>query len=298
MATIELPYPKVLTNSDWQDKKGAANRGKRTGIDEGLAALEKAFAASPYGKLDPDALAAETLDPVLFNKKFEAMKKSLVLARRKLVFLATETEKRIVRSLPLFAESSNEDVRKHLGDMRQALKKLQTDIAEYQTALETATRFAYKERLHSSKLWQLYVMGAPATHANANKMVNVIKQLEADPKIANIHKLFGAGANAPGQALATSFKHWDQLVRDEVPELAKQLYPASATDTVGKLPWLTEVGNEASSQATNAVKKLAQGSSEARAVQKFALELSRSFLEARTKFLAAYLKAAKTLQSV
>jgi hypothetical protein len=110
--------------------------------------------------------------------------------------------------------------------------------------------------------------------------------------------LFGAGANAPGQALATSFKHWDQLVRDEVPELAKQLYPASATDTVGKLPWLTEVGNEASSQATNAVKKLAQSSSEARAVQKFALELSRSFLEARTKFLAAYLKAAKTLQSV
>src|SRR5690242_10169171 len=123
MAVVAFPYPVTLTNKDWQKKKGLLNRSTKTGIGENLTALEKAFASTPYGKLDPDQLVSETLDPVLFGKKLDAMTRSFAGVEAKLRPMVAAVDQRINQALPTFTGPTAADARKHLELMKRELQK-------------------------------------------------------------------------------------------------------------------------------------------------------------------------------
>lgn len=143
MAVTPLPYPSLLTNAAWQKRKGLRAKGTKTGVGEALTAVEKAFAKSPFGKLDPDKMGTETADKAVFDKKVNALKQSLAGAHRTVATSIAAADKVVGRATVEFAKQNNQDVRKQLEFISAGLKQFDKDISRYITNLVSETNAAH-----------------------------------------------------------------------------------------------------------------------------------------------------------
>lgn len=143
MSAMPFPYPVALTNANWQKRKGLLAKGTKTGVGEALTALEKAFAKSPFGKLDPDKMGTETVDKVVFDKKVESLKKSLAGAHRDLSKFITAADKIVGKAVVEFAKQNKQDVRKQLEQINAQLKQFDKDIDTYSWKLVSEVNAAH-----------------------------------------------------------------------------------------------------------------------------------------------------------
>lgn len=143
MAVMPFPYPVVLTNSNWQKRKGLKAKTTKTGVGEALTALEKAFAKSPFGKLDPDQMGTETPDKAVFEKKVESLRQSLAGAHRNVAKYIAAADKVVGKAVTEFAKQNNQDVRVKLEHISTQLKQFDKDIDTYVSKLVGETNAAH-----------------------------------------------------------------------------------------------------------------------------------------------------------
>lgn len=294
MPALAFHYPVALTNREWQKKKGLGGKSKSTGVGEKLTSLEKLVAQSPFGKLDPDTLGTETFDPVVFKQKLDGLNSRFAGAAHALAPGMTAAEKVISSAIPVFAAGSSQSVRRQLELMRTELKALDVQLKiTYPTAFAAAVRSSYKNHVSKSSAYTALSGAAPSAEAVLKQLLGEIKQVESAKTIASVHATWPQdGAH---RKLPTWCKLWDQLVLRDLPALAKASgYPQNAMVTIFTLPWVQEVGNENQLTATNALTALAQNAPEDKVVTRFALEYSRSVIEA-SKLVAAMVKSWRVL---
>lgn len=295
MAALPCPYPVSLKNSDWQKKKGLKNKGTKSGVGATLTALEKAFAASPFGKFDPQQLAGETLDPVVMDQKRDALKQSLAGAARKLAKLIDDVDKKINTALPVFAANKSQDVRKHLQSMQGELKTFEATLTTgYPDALDHAIYVAYKTLLHQSPAYMQITDGARNANAAMKALLAKVKTITPDTTIDEIHDMFDP--DGPHRLLTTQCKMWDRYVVTQMPQLGKKAgFAGKAMETVFTTRWLEDVANEMNYDATKKIKAMAKKTSESDAVVKFAKEYSRSVIDSN-KFIQVVVKVGTALE--
>jgi hypothetical protein len=290
---LAFPYPVRLTNAHWQKKKSLPAKNTKTGVGETLVALQKAFNQAPFGKFDPNVLAAETLDPVAFDRKTQGLKQSFAGAARALKPQIAASDLAINKAIPVFAKGSNQDLRKHLEQMRQDLKQFGTDLDGYGDTLVAQAGAAYRVRLHSSSYYVALTNAAKTGDANIKALLSMIKKVQAAGTIASINDVFGD--DGPHRILTTTCQMWDQLVVRDAPAFVKAVKgPTSAMTTVAGMDWLMDVANEMNSDATKRVQLLANQSSEEDAVQQFAQEYTTNVNKARP-FVNIVIKAGTAL---
>jgi hypothetical protein len=281
-----ITYPVILTNKDWQKKKGVTNKGKKTGVGESLDALQKAFAISAHAKISPDDLVKETSDIEIFKKKAPSVRLMFQQSRKKLRPLFDAADKKIAAAITTFGATSSAG--KHLTAMKAALKKFETnEMGVFEQQFETEVIDKFKAKVQKTNTWAV-VQTFDVTRRNASTFQKCLDDVRS---ISDVTDKFGTliNANPPGRAVTTACKNWDQLIRAEFPEFSKKYFKYPAMDTIAKLPWIKQLGDEAGGTASKALKAQLSGGSEAQVIQKFKADAGRSWKQVE-KFLDAYFK--------
>ena len=295
-------FPIVLTNAQWQKKKGLFAKSKATGIGEALVALEKAYNSSGYA-LDPAKLGTETLDPIVFQERLTQFGKSLQAQAAKIDAAAAAVQKKLDAAKTTFAGNTS---------VIGVLGRIETDLANFRASLKPAGHLtvqlkedavaAYKKHLTSDGVFTDVVTKgiAAKTEAQRRTVLSEVKKLEANPSIDFIHTLWKG--NSTARVLRTTPNFWDVALIKRFPKLTAQILPGSAMQQFNQLPWVDNVGNEEGGSASQRVVAMIRGArtaaSEKRAVQTFALQYSNSlikyqdFCKALAKLEAALKKAA------
>jgi hypothetical protein len=198
---LPFPFPVRLTNTHWQKKKGLQAKNTKTGVGETLVALQKAFTQSPFGKFDPDVLAAETLDPVAFMRKAKALQQSFAGAARGLKPQLDASDLAINKAIPVFAKGSNQDLRKHLEQMRQDLKQFRADLDAYANNVLAPAVTAFRVRLHKSSYYVALTNAAKTGDANIKALLSMIQKVATAGTIESIDDIFG---DDPHRILSTT----------------------------------------------------------------------------------------------
>ena len=289
-----LQYPTILTNKDWQKKKGLIGKATKTGVGEALDALQKVYLQSGFAKHDPQVLGASTLDPVAINQGLTAFRSTASKSVAQIKQCAATADSKINKAIVAFASGSSQNVRKHLQQMQKDLKQFVADAQAYPAAFEAATTHAFKQKIQASSLWIAFVQAGPNTLRNIQSYGHDLQDCDSP---ADVHDKFKDGSS-PGRCLTTACKTWDQLVITGAPSIAKKYYPKKAMESIFKLPWIQDLGNENMSTASGKITQLALRSNQAAAMKKFKFEATKSWSEARDSFLAGYAAAIKEMQKL
>jgi hypothetical protein len=289
MPIPKLDYPAVLTRAAWDKNKGLAAKlavGK-TDVGAYLLAVEVAFKSgglavvSEFAGLDPiDYKAYETELIAKLTKGAKAVGTAL----GSLKVVATDAHRTFGAS-KVVPKSSTAYV-KSILDQIEPFKNL---VAQYPGVLAPELLKAYRKKLRASSTYIAFKASAVSAPGLNLKIVNMVKQVEANPTTANLHAVFGG--DGPHRMLTTTFKTWDQLGKAKLPKLAPSHWAGTAMIDLFKLPHLEDIGNEANSDASEKLAALVRaGQDEKRVVRKFCLEYSKSVLET-----GAFLKAMQAL---
>jgi hypothetical protein len=278
-----VAFPAALTNKQWQKNKGLFAKAKPTGIGEALTAMEKAFAGSGFA-VDPEKLATETLDPIVFEKRLAQYDKTMQGQAKKLDDAAAAVQAKITTAKTTFA--GNKSVLTELGKLESELANFRAGIklnGTIATKQRVAIFDAYKKHLQSSALWKQTVgfKLAASTEAHRQEVLGDVKRLERDPRIELINEMWGHDGAA--RTLRTTPRLWDQILVKNFPELTAKVRPGSAMNDFNQLPWIDTVGNEPGKSATNKVTAALKGSTDPaviqRAITTFALQYSNSLIK-------------------
>lgn len=298
MSTIAFEYPAVLTNKDWQKKKGLLAKGKPTGIGEMLTLLEKAFDGTAFGRIDPAKMAAETLDPAQFGQRRDALLRTLAHQGAKVDDAASSAADAVKAAAPLFA--NDKTVGKYLQTLAIALKGFRADLrveGAYVKEVIAALDSAFSAQLAGHKDIKTFIKTAASLEEAMSdiktKLAAVVKEQTIDATVLQF------GNTECVSTIVECAEAWDRVVRVKLPELAKQFYSGSARSDLLSLPWLGHFGVEPESElATREMRKLVDaGQSESSVVLSTVLSFGRSvqkvrpFVEAN-KALATALKRA------
>ncbi len=279
MAIPKIDYPAVLTRAAWDKNKGLAAKlavGK-TDVGAYLLAVEVAFKSggladvSEFAGLDP--IEYKAYETELIKKLTKGAKAvGMALANLKVVATAAHTAFGASKIVP---KSSTAYV-KSILDQIDPFKNL---VAQYPAVLAPALLKAYRTKLRASSAYIALVASAKSASDLTLKIVNMVKQVEANPTTANVNDVFGE--DGPHRMLTTTFKTWDQLAKAKLPTLAAKHWAGTAMIDLFKLPHLEDIGNEANGDASTKLAALVQtGQDEKRVVRKFCLEYSGSVLKA------------------
>ncbi len=286
MTILKIDYPAVLSKAAWDKKKGVMAKlavGK-TDVGAGLTAVETAFKASgfaavnEFGGLDPiEYVTYET--GLIQGLTRGAAAVGVKLSALKIVVTQAHTDFGKSLTVP---KSSTAYV-KSILDQIEPFRQL---ITQYPGVLPPSLKKAFQVKLRASIPYIGLMDTAKSAPGLSIKIVNMIKQVEAKPTIANLHKVFGG--DGPHRMLTTSFKAWDQLAKAKLPTLAARHYTGTAMTDLFTLPHLQDMGNENMSVASNKLADLVQGGqNEKRVVEKFCLEYTQSVLKS-ADFLKAF----------
>lgn len=293
MTVLAFPFPVSLTKTDWHKRN---KTGTKTGVGDTLLALQNAFAKAPFGKVDPDALGAETVDPVAFREKATAVHQAIAGAAQKLNPLIAASDQAMSKAIPLVAKGSNQDVRKHLEQMRKQLTQFTSDLDDYADEVVDKARAAYRASLHKTAFYASLSDVRKTAPAEMSSLLLMIKKVGAAKTIDSIHATFGG--DGPHRGLTTNCKVWDQLVVPRAPALVKAVGgPTNAMSTVAKMEWLMEVANEEAFDATRRVKAVATKLPDREAVQQFVLDYTQNVIKARD-FIKIMIEAAKMVDKI
>jgi hypothetical protein len=292
---MPMAYPDVLTNAAWQKKKGLFARAtKETGIGASLTALEKAFRASTFAKVDPQVLAAEMTDPLLYMRcranLGNALKKDATVLRAKV----KDSQNFAAAASATFAKDS--DILLYLSQLIQNLVALDNKLAPQAYIARVITDLDREFKAGFSKTRTAVALQrsvAADTEKARRDALAMIKQVEKEQTVASIHDTFGG--DGPHRVVSTTPKLWDQVFRRECPLLAGALLPGLAMNTYFTLPWISDIGDEAGNKASDRVANDAKKSTEARAVTTMTLQYGRSLVEYKkfTDALAKFTTAVK-----
>lgn len=290
---MPMTYPDVLTNAAWQKKKGLFARAtKETGIGASLTALEKAFRASTFAKVNPQVLAAEMTDPLLYTRRRANLGNALKKDASTLKTKIKDSQNLVAAASATFAKDS--DILRYLSTLIQNLVALDNKLAPHAYVAGVITDLDREFKTNFAKTKTAVMLQTPVaadTEKARRDALAMIKQVEQEKTIASIHDTFGG--NGPHRVVSTTPKLWDQVFRADCPQLTGALLPGLAMNTFFTLPWVSDVGDEAGNKASDRVANDAKKSNEARAVTTMALQYSRSlveykkFTDALAKFTAA-----------
>lgn len=297
MADLSMPYPPELTKAQWDRKKGVMAKlfvGK-TDIGAALAAVELEFKRGGY---TPIKSFEGSCDPIDFAEYKQGLISGLTRAETavnnklgalKIIATAAHSDFAKSKTVPKSATAYVKDILDAITAFKVALDKFPTQVGK-----ELDKEF--RDRLHRTKEYVATVATAKAAAELAKKIVVMVKEVEAKPTVANVHKVFGA--DGPHRMLTTSFKTWDQFVKAQFPKLAQKIYPGTAMSEFFTLAHLSDIGNETNKAASTKLQaKVNGGADEKKVVTQFLLEYSKSVLEAQ-KMLKHFVDIGKVLTAV
>lgn len=296
MADFSMPYPPELTKAQWDRNKGVMAKlfvGK-TDVGAALAAVELEFkrcgfsAVKGFGGLDP-------LDLAEYKKGLlSGLAKGETAINNKLgplKVIATQAHADFAKSKTVPKSATT-----YVKGILDAITTFKADLAKFGDKVSADIDKDYRDRLHKTKEYVATVATAKSAADLAVKILKMVKTAEAEPTVANVHKVFGA--DGPHRMLTTSFKTWDQFVKPQFPKLAAKIYPGTAMSEFFTLPHLSDIGNETNKAATAKLQiKVDKGGDEKKVVTTFLLEYSRSVAEAQ-KMLKHFVDIGKVLSAV
>jgi len=297
MADLSMPYPPVLTKAQWDRNKGVMAKlfvGK-TDIGAALAAVELEFKRGGFSAIKS---YEGSLDPV----DLEEHRKGLVSGLEK----AGAAVVNKLKALKVIATAAHSDFAKsktvpksataYVKSILDTIATFQADIGKFPDDVTKAMDKEFRERLHKTKEYVATVATAKSASDLAVKIITMVKTVEANPTVANVHKVFGA--DGPHRMLTTSFKTWDQFVVGAFPKLAARHYAGKAMSDFFTLPHLADMGNETNKAATSKLEaKVKGGNDEKKVVTTFLLEYGKSVIESQ-KLLKHFTAIVKDLNAV
>ncbi len=208
-------------------------------------------------------------------RKANALQQSFAGAARALKPQLDASDQAINKAIPVFAKGSNQDLRKHLEQMRQDLKQSRADLDAYANKVLAPAVTAFRVRLHKSSYYIALTNAGKTGDANIKALLSMIQKVATAGTIESINDIFGD--DGPHRILTTSCQMWDQLVVRDAPAFVKTVKgPTNAMATVAGMDWLMDVANETNSDATKRVQLLANRSGEDDAVEQFAQDSAQA----------------------
>ena len=290
MAILKVDYPAVLKKTEWDNKKGIGAKLAvgQTDIGARLTAIEQAFKQGHFDTIEE----FDGLDPIAFaawaKAQVEWFKKGAVVVGTALTSLntaATGARTAFGGKAGMLVSTATKTHVQSIIDQIEPFRKL---VNEYSGVVGASLLKAYRTKLRdpSNTSYALTTKTGDACTGLSVKIVVMIKQVEANPTVANLHTVFGG--DGPHRMLTTSFQAWDQLAKLKYTKLAAKHWTGTAKQSLFTLPHLQDMGNENMSIAS---KKLAEevklGKNERQVVTKFCLEYSGSLLKCEA-FLKAF----------
>jgi hypothetical protein len=297
MADLKFDYPPALSKAGWDKNKGLVAKFVKPTTDVGikLVDLETVFKASGFNGVK----AFTGLDPVDFTAYVDTVTKALTasvnainnkLGPVKIVAKAAHDDFSKSKVIP----KSSADYVKSILDGCDPFK---TALTNWIPLVKTKLLSEFRGRLKKdNKYIATVASGESAANGLTQKIVGMVKEVEAKPTIAGVHAKFGQ--DGPHRMLTTIFKTWDQLTAKTFPKLAATIYSGKAMNDFFPLPGLADIANETANQATKKLDALVKsGQPENRVVTTFLLAYSSSVVkaDAMLKHMQAITKALKAV---
>jgi hypothetical protein len=297
MADFKFDYPAVLTKAGWDKNKGVIAKLVKSNTDVGakLVELETAYKTSGFATIK----AFNGLDPIGFKEYSDGLAKGLTagiaalnnkLGPVKIVAKAAWDDFSKSKVIP----KSSSDYVKSVLDACDPFKQALTNFIPL---VQTKLKSEYRGRLHKDSAYVATVAsGASASNGLVQKIVGMVKKVEAKPTVVQLHAEFGS--DGPHRMLTTIFKTWDQLTATRFPKLAATIYTGKAMTEFFTLPGLQDMGNENMSVASKKLETVVKtGKNERTVVTTFLLSYSNSVIkaDAMLKHMQTITKALKAV---
>lgn len=275
-----LAYDPVLTDKDWQKKKGTVGKTKKTGVGEALTTLEKTFAKSGFAMIDAGYLGSRSIDPQIYA---EARKQFLaqVASNAKSIDKAIKDAKaKTFAARKPFA--SDKKVLDHLLVIDRALDKLLKDTGANGQPLKAVIASADVEWQKMLKSKSMVINGKMIE--DSAKLAGYGQSLREDVKaviaaaraqgapqdtFAEISARWGKNPSS-ARSCTTAINQWDQLVVREFPQLSARFHKGPALRTfLTSGSWLDAAANEANGVCTTKAKDLIKQVGHTKAMEEF-----------------------------
>lgn len=229
----QVAYPKELTKAYWDKKKPTLAKGKKTGIGEGLANLEKKYDAIKWDDFAPQSALAN-IDKRLkeLPGKVRALIDPLAKDAKEVRNLCVEwsgkfkKEKLIPKSASEACDTVADAAKSFIAELEDFEGVQAKELVEARKKMMAAIRKMLKPMLQK-------------TSTKIAGLFNDIKKYAQNPTKENYFAIFSSDCNARG--FTTGCKNWDQLLV-EFPELRDQCYKGKAMEDF--FPGMEDYGAE------------------------------------------------------